>query len=81
MSLLRAHARQGDRYTYDIAHRTLTIEDPRDISLILTNDYDTNGRVEEQTQADTGIYEFAFTLSGSGSRRPTSRTRGASCGG
>jgi YD repeat-containing protein len=42
----------------------LTIEDPRNVTY-LTNDYDTNGRMETQTQADTGVYEFAYTLNGS----------------
>ena len=40
-------------YTYDIAHRMLTIKDPRSI-VYLTNEYDVNGRVSKQTQADGG---------------------------
>ena len=52
-------------YTYDTSHRMLTIEDARGITF-LTNQYDTNGRVIEQTQADSTTYEFAYTLDGSG---------------
>lgn len=52
-------------YTYDTAHRMLTIKDPRGI-IYLTNEYDSNGRVIRQTQADNSVYEFAYTLNGSG---------------
>ena len=51
-------------YTYDTSHRMLTIKDPRGITY-LTNAYDANGRVEEQTQADSGVYTFDYTLDGS----------------
>jgi RHS repeat-associated protein len=50
-------------YTYDIAHRMLTIKDPRNI-VYLTNEYNISGRVERQTQADSGVYEMAYTTSG-----------------
>jgi YD repeat-containing protein len=52
-------------YTYDTAHRMLTIEDPRNI-VYLTNQYDANGRVTKQTQADATTYQFAYTLDGAG---------------
>jgi YD repeat-containing protein len=52
-------------YTYDTSHRMLTIKDPRNITY-LTNQYDTNGRVTLQTQADSTTYQFAYTLNGSG---------------
>jgi YD repeat-containing protein len=52
-------------YTYDIAHRLLTIKDPRNITY-LTNEYEVNGRVDRQTQADSGVYDFAYTVNGSG---------------
>jgi RHS repeat-associated protein len=52
-------------YTYDASHRLLTIEDAKGI-VYLTNEYDANGRVITQTQADTSTYEFAYTLNGSG---------------
>lgn len=52
-------------YTYDTSHRMLTVKDARGITY-LTNEYDTNGRVIEQTQADSTTYEFDYTLNGSG---------------
>ncbi|MGH9330607.1 MAG: kelch repeat-containing protein, partial [Vicinamibacterales bacterium] len=52
-------------YTYDASHRMLTIKDPRNI-VYLTNEYDANGRVIRQTQADSTTYQFAYTLDGSG---------------
>jgi YD repeat-containing protein len=48
-------------YTYDAQHRMRTIRDPRNITY-LTNDYDANGRVILQTQADTMTFHFAYTL-------------------
>ena len=68
-------------YTYDIAHRMLTIKDPRNI-VYLDNDYDVNGRVELQTQADGGEYEFDYTVNGSGQITQTDVTnpRGTSGG-
>jgi RHS repeat-associated protein len=52
-------------YTYDASHRMLTLKDARQITY-LTNEYDTNGRVTKQTQADGTFYLFAYTLNGSG---------------
>lgn len=52
-------------YTYNTAHRMLTIKDPRGI-VYLTNEYDANGRVVRQTQADNSTYQFGYTLDGSG---------------
>jgi YD repeat-containing protein len=52
-------------YSYDPQHRMLTIKDPRNI-VYLTNEYDANGRVSKQTQADKTTYQFAYTLDGSG---------------
>ena len=51
-------------YTYDTSHRMLTIRDARNI-VFLTNEYDANGRVFRQTQADTTTFQFAYTLNGS----------------
>jgi YD repeat-containing protein len=48
-------------YTYDSSHRMLTIKDARGI-IYLTNQYDGNGRVTLQTQADSTTYQFAYTL-------------------
>lgn len=47
-------------YTYDSNHRLRTITDARGITF-LTNQYDANGRVTVQTQADGTMYQFAYT--------------------
>jgi RHS repeat-associated protein len=47
-------------YTYDDQNRMLTIKDPRNI-VYLTNQYDSNGRVSQQAQADSGTYLFSWT--------------------
>jgi RHS repeat-associated protein len=52
-------------YTYDTSHRMLTITNPRNLTVV-TNQYDANGRVSQQTHADTGVYRFAYTLDGTG---------------
>lgn len=52
-------------YTYDTSHRMLTIKDPKGY-VYLTNDYDANGRVAEQTLKDLSTYEFDYTLDTSG---------------
>jgi RHS repeat-associated protein len=53
-------------YTYDgSSQRIATITDPKSITW-LTNTYDGNGRVTQQTQADSTTYQFAYTLDGSG---------------
>jgi RHS repeat-associated protein len=52
-------------YTYDSSHRMLTLKDARGI-VFLTNQYDGNGRVSQQTQADSTTYQFAYTLDGMG---------------
>ncbi len=50
-------------YTYDSADRMLTVTDARGITY-LTNQYDAAGRVVRQTQADTGVWNLAYTLTG-----------------
>lgn len=60
-------------YTYDSSHRMLTIKDPRGITY-LTNTYNSNGRVATQTLADGGMYEFDYTLDGSGNVTQTDVT-------
>ena len=52
------------RYTYDSAHKMLTVTDARGITF-LTNEYDSDGRVMRQTQADGGVWKFDYTSSGS----------------
>jgi YD repeat-containing protein len=47
-------------YTYDDQNRMLTIQDARNI-VYLTNQYDSAGRVTQQTEADTGTYLFSWT--------------------
>lgn len=51
------------RYTYDGADRMLSLRDPRGI-VFLTNEYDSDGRVVRQTQADGGVWLFAYTANG-----------------
>lgn len=53
------------KYTYDIKNQMLTITDPRGITY-LTNEYDINGRVIKQTQADNTSYQFAYTTGPNG---------------
>lgn len=60
-------------YTYDASHRMLTIKDARGI-VFLTNEYDANGRVTRQTQADSTTYEFAYTVDGGGKVTQTELT-------
>ncbi len=51
------------RYTYDTNHRITSITDPRDI-LFLGNEYDGEGRVIRQIQADGGVYTFGYSVIG-----------------
>ena len=60
-------------YTYDTSHRMLTIKDARGITY-LTNTYDSNGRVDTQTLADGGVFEFDYTLDGGGKVTQTDLT-------
>jgi RHS repeat-associated protein len=53
------------QYTYDSNSQMLTIQDARGI-VYLSNVYDANGRVIQQTQADGTTYQFAYTLDGNG---------------
>jgi RHS repeat-associated protein len=50
-------------YTYTDQNELATITDARGITF-LTNQYDANGRVTQQTQADGSTYLFSWTLSG-----------------
>jgi RHS repeat-associated protein len=52
-------------FIYDASHRMLTVKDPRGI-VYLTNQYDGNGRVILQTQADQTTFGFAYVLDGAG---------------
>jgi RHS repeat-associated protein len=50
-------------YTYDpvATDRMTTITDPRMIAF-LTNQYDSNGRIQRQTRLDGSFYQFNYTL-------------------
>jgi YD repeat-containing protein len=60
-------------YTYDTSHRMLTIKDARG-SIVLTNHYDANGRVDLQTYPDSSTTQFAYTVGGSGNVTQTDAT-------
>ncbi|MGH7622414.1 MAG: DUF6531 domain-containing protein, partial [Gemmatimonadaceae bacterium] len=61
-------------YTYDTSNRLATITDGR-LNTYLTNQSDTNGRVTQQTLADTAaIYQIAYTVDGSGNVTQTDIT-------
>jgi RHS repeat-associated protein len=47
-------------YSYDAFNEMISIQDPRGI-IFLTNQYDQNGRVVQQTQADNTNYVFHYT--------------------
>ena len=48
-------------YTYDANHRMLTVKDPSG-NIKVTNQYDVNGRVSQQTYADTSTFKLAYTI-------------------
>ncbi len=60
-------------YAYDGAHRMTTIKDARGITF-LRNEYDSNGRVVKQTQADGSTYRFAYALDAAGKVTQTTVT-------
>jgi len=60
-------------YTYDSFNQMLTIQDPRNI-VYLTNQYDSNGRVSQQTAVDSTTFQFAYTVDGTGHVTQTSVT-------
>ncbi|HKZ80773.1 MAG TPA: RHS repeat-associated core domain-containing protein [Pyrinomonadaceae bacterium] len=61
-------------YTYDSAGRMTTIKDPRGV-VYLTNEYDpSSGRITRQTLADTGVFQFAYVVGGSGNVTQTDVT-------
>jgi RHS repeat-associated protein len=53
-------------YGYDAADRMATIKDPRGITY-LTNEYDAQDRVSQQTLANGGTYEFSYVVGAGGS--------------
>ncbi len=50
-----------ERYTYDGSGRMLTVVDRRGNTMV-TNVYDANGRVQQQTLADAGVYTFSYAV-------------------
>jgi RHS repeat-associated protein len=54
-----------EEYTYDTAGRMLTVRDRRGNTMV-TNVYDANGRVQQQTLADGGVFQFAYVTDASG---------------
>ncbi len=48
-------------YSYDEFNRLLTVKGPRGI-VVLRNEYDPNGRVIKQTQADASSYRFRYVM-------------------
>jgi RHS repeat-associated protein len=52
-------------YTYDTTGNMHSITDPRGVTY-LTNTYDSNNRVIQQTLSDGGIYSFAYTTTAAG---------------
>src|SRR5439155_6204800 len=60
-------------YGYNAAHQMTTITDARNI-LYLQNEYDANGKIFRQTQADNSVYQFAYTLDPNGNVAQTDVT-------
>jgi RHS repeat-associated protein len=54
-----------ERYTYDSANRMTSVIDRRGNTMV-TNVYDANGRISQQTLADGAVWQFAYTLNASG---------------
>ena len=54
-------------YTYSDQNQMLTIQDARGI-VYLTNQFDSSGRVVQQTEADGGVYQFKWTPTGNTSQ-------------
>jgi RHS repeat-associated protein len=53
-------------YTYDTSNQMLSIKDARGI-VYLTNQYDSKGRVVRQTLANSGTFQFKYTLNAANS--------------
>lgn len=54
-----------ERYTYDSSNRMVSVIDRRGHTMV-TNVYDTNSRVSQQTLADGAVWQFAYTLNATG---------------
>src|SRR5271163_3475637 len=61
-------------YTYDSSNRMLTMTDPNG-NTVFTNQYDTAGRVQQQTLADgTSTFHFSYTTDSNGNVTQTTIT-------
>jgi RHS repeat-associated protein len=65
-------------YTYNDQGQMLTITDARGIPF-LTNEYDSQGHVTKQTNADGGLYQFAWTVNTDLQRPMFSAGSGSGC--
>jgi RHS repeat-associated protein len=54
-------AMQAEQYGYDTSNRMRTVTDKRG-NVMVTNDYDANGRVHQQTLADNALWIFDYTM-------------------
>jgi RHS repeat-associated protein len=57
--------RKVERYTYDSSNRMTSVIDRRGNTMV-TNVYDANSRVSQQTLADGAVWQFAYTLNAAG---------------
>ena len=62
-----------ESYTYDSSNRMTSVTDKRG-NVMVTNVYDTNGRVSQQTLADGAVWKFAYALDNNGTVAQTSVT-------
>lgn len=62
-----------EAFTYDSMHRMLTVQDKRG-NMMVTNEYDGNGRVAKQTYADGTTNLFAYTVDASNRVKQTDIT-------
>ncbi len=63
----------SEQYGYDTANRMTTVTDPRG-TVVVTNVYDSNGRVSQQTLSDGAVWQFAYTQNSSGGVAQTTVT-------
>jgi YD repeat-containing protein len=62
-----------EHYTYDSNRNMLTVKD-RNGNVVITNQYDGNGRIQQQTLADNALYQFAYTTNTAGAVTQTNVT-------